>query len=104
MASELEYDEDFFETKVCTADWIDGLSIDILKYCEIGPLTAAQKEKLWNECTDISLIRACDECFMIKTGEFDEIPGQSTEYFSVMTDDEDQLKKEIREQIRQVIG
>jgi|TARA_B110000240_G_C13105449_1_gene286038 hypothetical protein len=40
---------------------------------------------------------------MVKTGEFDEVPGQSTEFFSIMTDDEKQLKAQIRELILDAI-
>jgi len=100
---ELVYTEDYFETKVCEGDWLGGLSIDILKYCGMSDLSWEEKDKLWNTYTDIALIRACDDCFMVKTGEFDEIPGQSTEYFSFMTDDEEALKLQLRELIRAAI-
>ena len=100
---ELVYTEDYFETKVCKGDWLGGLSIDILKYCGMSELSGEEKDKLWNTYTDIALINACDDCFMVKTGEFDEIPGQSTEYFSFMTDDEEALKLQLRELIRAAI-
>ena len=99
----IEPTEDYYETKVCTGDWLGGLSIDILEYSEIGSLTEEQKEKLWNEYTDISLIRECDDCFMVKTGELDEVPGQSTEFFSFMTDDEERLKTQLRNIINGII-
>ena len=44
---DLSNNEEYYETKVCTADWIDGLSIDIIDYCEIGGLTDEQLEMLW---------------------------------------------------------
>ena len=101
---DLSNTEEYYETKVCTADWIDGLSIDIIDYCEIGDLTDEQLEMLWLKYTDISLINSCDDCFMVKTGEFDEVPGQSTEFFLIMTDDERQLKAQIRELILDAIS
>ena len=100
---EFEPTEDYYETKVCTGDWLGGLSIDILEYSEIGSLTEEQKEKLWNEYTDISLLKACEDCFMVKTGEIDQVPGQSTEFFSFMTDDEESLKSELRSRISKFI-
>ena len=100
---DLRNTEAYYETKVCTADWIDGLSIDIIDYCEIGGLTGEQLDMLWFKYTDISPIKSCDDCFMVKTGEFDEVPGQSTEFFSIMTDDEKQLKAQIRELILDTI-
>ena len=101
---DLSNTEEYYETRVCTADWIDGLSIDIIDYCEIGDLTEEQLGMLWFRYTDISLINSCDDCFMVKTGEFDEVPGQSTEFFSIMTDDERQLKAQIRELILDAIS
>ena len=100
---DFQYTEEYFETKVCTADWLNGLSIDVLEYSGIGNLTTQQKEKLWEVHTDLSLIRLCEECFMVKTGEIDEVPGQATEFFSVMTDNEDRLKAELREQILAIV-
>jgi len=100
---DLSNTEAYYGIKVCTADWIDGLSIDIIDYSEIGGLTGEQLDMLWSKYTDISLIKSCDDCFMVKTGEFDEIPGQSTEFFSIMTDDEKQLKAQIRDLILDAI-
>ena len=101
---DLSNSEEYYEVKVCTGDWLQGLSIDILEYCDIGELSTEQKRKLWDKYTDISLMSSCDDCFLIKTGELDEVPGQSTEFFSVMTDNEDQLRAEIRDKIMEVIN
>ena len=100
---EFVYTEDYFETKVCEGDWLGGLSIDILKYCGMSDLSPEQADRLWDKYTDIALMRACDDCFMVKTGEFDEIPGQSTEYFSFMTDREEELKSQLRALISEAI-
>lgn len=95
---------DMFETKVCTASWMDGLSIDIIAYSEIGPLTEQQVDKLWADHTDIAILRLCDEAFMFQTGEIDEVPGQSDEFFVIMTDDEKALKAELREKIMEIVS
>ena len=84
-------------------NWLGGLSIDILQYCGMSDLSPEQTDRLWDTYTDIGLMQACNDCFMLKTGEFDEIPGQSTEYFSLMTDDEDALKSQLRHLISEAI-
>ena len=63
--------------------------------------TRAQVDDL--VATDYSLLKACEDCFMVKTGEIDQVPGQSTEFFSFMTDDEESLKSELRSRISKLI-
>ena len=77
---------------MCTGDWLGGLSIDVLEYSEIGSLTESKEAlerylyfMMGNVTTALS-----------KTGELDEVPGQSTEFFSFMTDDEERLKTQLR--------
>lgn len=41
---------------------------------------------------------------MFQTGEIDEVPGQSNEFFVIMTDDEQALKAELREKIMEIVS
>ena len=79
------------EFEVCYGDLIDGLSIDIVKYSGIEPLTDEQSDKLWNETTSISLVEMCNNCELIETGEHDA-PGASTIYYSLILQTKKPLK------------
>ena len=91
------------EFEVCYGDLMDGLSIDIVKYSGIEPLTDDQSDKLWSETTDISLVEMCDNCELIETGERDA-PGASTIFYTLVTEDEKAFKSELRETIKSIIG
>lgn len=89
--------------KICNADLMDGLYIDIIEFSDIKKLTEEQKNKLWSKETDLSLIRRCFECELVQTGSRD-VPGYSTEFYNLVTYDVDAFKKELREQIWEVIN
>lgn len=91
------------EFEVCYGDLLDGLSIDIVKYSEIEPLSDDQYDKLWSEMTDIRLVEMCDNCELIETGEHDA-PGASTIYYSLITTNEEAFKSELREAIKSIIS
>ena len=90
------------ELEVCTGDLIDGLDIDLVKYSGIGTLSDEQHDKLWAEMTDINLVEMCDNCELLETGEWDS-PGQSTVFYSLITEDQAAFQSELRNKIMEII-
>ena len=92
------------ETFVCTADLFDGLSINIVSYCGLSPLSDEQEDTLWNEITEVQLVEECHTCDLIITGECDDGPGLSTISYDLITNNEDAFKAELRLEISYRIG
>ena len=91
------------ELEVCTGDLLDGLDIDIVVYSGFGELTDEQHDKLWAEMTDIHLVEMCNNCELFETGEQDA-PGFSTIFYSLITNDPDAFKAELRQHITTILG
>ena len=89
---------------VCTGSLMDGLSINLIKYSEISALSDSEEDLLWSDHTDISIVNECTHAEVVVTGEFDEIPGQSDEFYEVETDDPISFKSELRQIISNIIG
>jgi len=92
----------FRELEMCTGDLLDGLDIDIVAYSEFGALTDEQHDKLWNETTNISLVEMCSHCELIETGQWDA-PGQSTTFYSLITNEPEKFKQELRQLIKTIL-
>ena len=90
------------ELAVCTGDLLDGLDIDIVAYSGFGELTDEQHDKLWAEMTDIGLVELCSNCELLETGEWDA-PGQSTIFYSLVTNDAEAFKLELRQHINTIL-
>jgi len=91
-------------TRVCDGDIVDGLEIDLIEFSGITTLTEEQEDKLWSQATDIQLVERCVECELVFTGEKDDVPSQSTEFFKLVTDNIEGFKEELRNEIWDVIN
>ena len=83
---------------------MDGLSIDLIKYAEISALSDNEEDLLWSDHTDISIVNECAHAELVVTGEFDEIPGQSDEFYELETNNPNNFKAELRQIISNIIG
>ena len=75
----------------------------ILKFCGMSRLHEADRDRLWNTYTEQSLINACGDRLMRNAYEFDEIPTQSSQYFSFFMEREEELKSQLRKLILDVL-
>ncbi len=75
----------------------------ILKFCGMSRLHEADRDRLWNTYTEESLINACGDRLMLNAYEFDEIPTQSSQYFSFFMQQEEQQKSVFRKLILDVL-
>ena len=50
-------------TVVCNGSLMDGLPIDLVRYCGLAALSEAQEEHLWNTISDIELDKQCQKDF-----------------------------------------
>ena len=82
----------------------DGEMADLVKWCGLPSLNDEQHDRLWGGTTDNRIIEDCAYADIEVTGEIDEIPGQSDEFFDVKTNDVEKLKHEVRETILLIIG
>ena len=73
-----------------------SLRESILEFCGMSRLHEVDKDRVWNTYTEQALINACANHLMLNTYEFDEIPTQSTQYFSFFMDREEELKSLLR--------
>ena len=89
---------------ICRGSLMDGVDRNLLAWCGLSDLTEDQEDKLWNSITELSLLESCNSCEVISTGEFDEVPGQSDEFFKVVSDDIPKLKEELRAEINDIVG
>ena len=80
-----------------------SLRKSILKFCGMSRLHEADRDRLWNTYTEQSLINACGDRLMLNAYEFDEIPTQSSQYFSFFMDREEELKSQLRMLILDVL-
>ena len=90
-------------TVVSNGSLMDGLSIDLVRYCGLAVLFEAQEDLLWAENTDIDLVNQCSSAELVVTGDFDEIPGQSDEFYQLETDDLEKFKGELRQVINAIL-
>ena len=89
---------------VCTGSLMNGLSIDLIKYAEISALSDDEEDLLWSDHTDISIVNECTHAELVVTGEFDQLPGQSDEFYELETNDPNSFKTELRQIISNIIG
>ena len=84
---------------IMQGSYMDGLDIDLVEWCGLPPLTDKEYDKVWNEISDIQIIK---NCFYADVEEIEgpDIPRMSDTYVyvTVFTDKEhDKLKEEVRE-------
>ena len=89
---------------VCTGSLMNGLSIDLIKYAEISALSDDEEDLMWSDHTDISIVNECTHAELVVTGEFDQLPGQSDEFYELETNDPNSFKAELRQIISNIIG
>ena len=87
---------------VCNGSLMDGLDIDLLDWAGID-YTDDEYEKFWEDVNDRKIMDDCDNSEFEVTGEIDEIPGQSDEFFKVYTWNIEALKNEIREKFKEKV-
>ena len=75
----------------------------ILKFCGMSRLHEADRDRLWNTYTEQDLINACGDRLMRNAYEYDEIPTQSSQYFSFFMEREEELKSLLRMLILDVL-
>ena len=75
----------------------------ILKFCGMSRLHEADRDRLWNTYTEQDLINACGDRLMRNAYEYDEIPTQSSQYFSFFMEHEEELKSQLRMLILDVL-
>lgn len=92
------------EKVICTGSLMDGVNINVLTWCGLSDLSDEQQDKLWNSITELNLFECCSSCEVIQTGEIDEMPGQSDEFFKIVSSDISKCKSEVRSEIKQIIG
>ena len=90
-------------TIICTGSLMDGLSINLVKYAGIENLSDSEEEVLWSEHTDISIIEQCSHAELVVTGEFDEMPGQSDEFYELEASNIKAFKDELKQLIKRII-
>ena len=90
-------------TIICTGSLMDGLSINLVKYAGIENLSDSEEEVLWSEHTDISIVEQCSHAELVVTGEFDEMPGQSDEFYELEVSDIKAFKDELKQVIENII-
>ena len=81
----------------------DGEITDLVEGCGLQPLNDQEYDRLWGETSDNHIIENCVYAYVEVTGEIDEIPGQSDEFFDVTTFDVEKLKQEVQESILSII-
>lgn len=88
--------------EICTGSLMDGLSIDIFAWAGLN-LSDAQRDKIASSYSDLEVLRHCVYCDWEVSGEVDEIPGQSDEFYSFTSNNIVLLKEEIAEVVRKAL-
>ena len=83
---------------------MDGVNINVLTWCGLSDLSDEQQDKIWDTITELELFECCSSCEVIQTGEIDEMPGQSDEFFKIVSFDILKCKSEVRSEVEQIIG
>ena len=90
-------------TTICTGSLMNGLSIDLVEYAGIEDLFDSEEEALWSEHSDISIVEQCSHAELVVTGEIDEMPGQSDEFYKLEASDIKAFKNELKQVIESII-
>ena len=90
-------------TTICTGSLMDGLTINLVEYAGIENLSDSEEETLWSEHSDISIVEQCSHAELVVTGEFDEMPGQSDEFYELEASDIKAFKDELKQVIENII-
>ena len=90
-------------TTICTGSLMDGLTINLVEYVGIENLSDSEEETLWSEHSDISIVEQCSHAELVVTGEFDEMPGQSDEFYELVASDIEAFKDELKQVIENII-
>jgi hypothetical protein len=90
--------------KLFTGSYIDGLSIDLLDWAGIE-LSDQQIDSIWAEHNEMSLLELCPSAEIEIEREIDDqAPGLNDTYFSVYSEDADELRQQLRQLIDGLIG
>jgi hypothetical protein len=90
-------------TTICTGSLMDGLTINLGEYAGIENLSDSEEETLWSEHSDISIVEQCSHAELVVTGELDEMPGQSDEFYELEASDIKAFKDELKQVIESII-
>ena len=85
---------------IMQGSYMDGLyDIDLVEWCGLPPLTDEQHDKVWDEISDIQIIKNCLNAY-VEEIEGPDIPLRSDTYVNVTVLNEkehEKLKEEVRE-------
>ena len=62
---------------------VDRADVDLVSWCGLPDLTDQQHDALWGELNPQCLLELCDHAEILITGDSDELPGYSDEYYKV---------------------
>jgi hypothetical protein len=84
---------------ICSGTMMEGLDIDIVKYCGIKTLTIEQYDTLHDEVSDLELVISCKHYHFNSHEDPDVVAADDDDFFYLATDNEDAFKKELRAKI-----
>lgn len=88
---------------ICRGSYMDGVNIDVLRWCGLETLTYEEQDNLWEKTTEVGLFENCSSCDVEETLGTEEMPGQSDIFVKVVTSNLSQCKLEIRRKILAII-
>lgn len=91
------------ESVVFTGSMMDGIDGNLVTWCGLPPLTDEQWDKVWGQTSEYSILSECSNAFIETTPDYDEVPGYTDEFYDVITNDVDGLKREVRQIIQRLL-
>ena len=82
---------------------MDGVNIDVLRWCGLETLTYHEPDNLWEKTTEIRSFDNCLACDVEETLGIEEMPGQSDIFVKVVSSNVSECKMEIRRKILAII-
>lgn len=92
---------DEYPKVIMQGSYMDGLDIDLVKWCGLPPLTDEEHDKVWGETSDIQIIQNCINAD-VEEREGPDIPLMSDTFVKVTVFSEDEYKN-LKEEIRECI-
>ena len=88
-------------TFICTADLYDGLTIDIIAYAGLPPLSAEQETHLWEQVAELQLIE--ENGGELRITSQDSTPGGTIKY-DLFVQNEQQFRAMLKADIQYHLG
>jgi hypothetical protein len=90
-------------TEIFRGSYMNGLGTDLVKWVGLT-LSDEQHDKLWGNINETDLLELCDNVIIDVEeydGENDDTPTMSNTYYTVLSDDVEALKIELKQVIEQ---